>query len=466
MNVLDGIAGVEGEGAVVPRRVAWKVYQLTPRAASVRYRCMLPALGLHELGVQSTVFEEGEILVDIERFDALVFVKSFTPSDLVLARRADRLGVPVVLDVCDNIFVPDYTSDAIINPIGRFSAIAHIAETIVVSTEELATRTRNVVGPGAQILTIPDPLETPQAVAQLLAPAAPYRCGRDVVAPRSLAILPRTLLRLAVPSLRRLAKKIDRWGYRGVVYTALKNLAFVPTRARRASRHLRATFRTVQGSFAQTGRPPRTVQRAACEQPAPRAPDPDYPCAARKRVIWFGNHGVDHSAFGIAALESLLPVLADVDRVVPLELCVVSNNSAKFSALARRAPFPCTYARWTPEGIFTHLRSSDVCVIPNPRDEFSICKSANRAALALSMGVPVVATSIPSFLPFAGCTILDDWKEGLLCYLTDDVRRREHLAEARTLLSREYECSVVARRWRALIDTLAQSRVNGTRQSR
>jgi hypothetical protein len=78
-----------------------------------------------------------------------------------------------------------------------------------------------------------------------------------------------------------------------------------------------------------------------------------------------------------------------------------------------------------------------------------------------------VATSIPSFLPFVGCIILDDWEEGLRSYLTDEGRRREHLAKARVLLSREYECAVVARRWRALVDTLAQLRGNdAARRSR
>jgi hypothetical protein len=364
-----------------------------------------------------------------------------------------------VVDLCDNIFVPDYTSDAVINPIERFGAIAQIADAIVVPTEALAIRTRHVVGPASRVLTIPDPLETPEAVARLMAPVATYRTGRDIVAPRSLAVFPQALLRRTVPSLRRLARRVDHWGYRGAVYTTLRDVAFVPTRARRAARHPRMAWAAIQGWLLHARRP--SLTRAAAEEPARRGVDPTYPRTARKRVIWFGNHGADHSAFGIATLETLLPVLAEVDRVVPLELCVVSNSREKFSALARRAAFPCIYARWTPEGIFSHLESSDVCVIPNPRDEFAICKSANRAALALSMGVPVVATSIPSFLPFADCAILDEWKEGLLTYLTDDGRRREHLAKARTLLSREYECAVIARRWRGLIDTLAQSRGRG-----
>jgi len=177
----------------------------------------------------------------------------------------------------------------------------------------------------------------------------------------------------------------------------------------------------------------------------------------RKQVLWFGQHGAPHSKFGMESLEALLPVLEDVNQSVPIELIVVSNNFDRFAALERQVSFPCRYSKWTLGGIFAHLRECDVCVMPNPRDEFSITKSANRAVLALSMGVPVVATSIPSFLPLADCIALDNWKGGLLAYLTDDARRRRDVDAAQRVLAREYDSEVIAERWRNLIDTLSDA---------
>ena len=51
-----------------------------------------------------------------------------------------------------------------------------------------------------------------------------------------------------------------------------------------------------------------------------------------------------------------------------------------------------------------------VPISPNP---FTRCKSANRPALALAAGVPVVADAIPSYRELAPYLTLDDWAGGL-----------------------------------------------------
>ena len=95
--------------------VAWKVFRYSPRVASVRYRCILPMLALADSGWRSIVFEEGEALLETS-LSALIFVKSFSKSDLALARRLHARGVPIILDLCDNIFVEGYAVDALVKP--------------------------------------------------------------------------------------------------------------------------------------------------------------------------------------------------------------------------------------------------------------------------------------------------------------------------------------------------------------
>ena len=49
--------------------------------------------------------------------------------------------------------------------------------------------------------------------------------------------------------------------------------------------------------------------------------------------------------------------------------------------------------------MFFELSRADLFVMPSAADPFSLCKSANRAVLALANNVPVVATYLESLEP-------------------------------------------------------------------
>ena len=85
--------------------IAWKVGAANPRIASVRYRCFMPIEGLAERGISSVVLETGETFRDFSDILALIFVKSFSREDAVLAARAREASVPIILDLCDHIFI-------------------------------------------------------------------------------------------------------------------------------------------------------------------------------------------------------------------------------------------------------------------------------------------------------------------------------------------------------------------------
>jgi glycosyltransferase involved in cell wall biosynthesis len=96
-----------------------------------------------------------------------------------------------------------------------------------------------------------------------------------------------------------------------------------------------------------------------------------------------------------------------------------------------------------------------VVVLPNSRDEFSIVKSANRAALALHAGTPVVATRIPSLDPFEHCVTFDDFAGGVAAYLGDQALAAGHVAIGRELLERAYSPRAIATAWHAVVTDLA-----------
>ena len=87
-------------------RLAWIVPNADPRVASFRYRCLIPAWALQQIGHDSTIFVEAR--PDPSEFDALIVVKQAGGQLHDVARAFRALGKPVFLDLCDNIFVPGY----------------------------------------------------------------------------------------------------------------------------------------------------------------------------------------------------------------------------------------------------------------------------------------------------------------------------------------------------------------------
>ena len=110
------------------------------------------------------------------------------------------------------------------------------------------------------------------------------------------------------------------------------------------------------------------------------------------RVIWFGRHGSFHSDFGMGLLKPVIEELERAHRDRPIELVVISNNRVRFDALTHGVNIFTRYETWSNERVFFELSRADLFVMPSAADPFSLCKSANRAVLALANNVPVVAT--------------------------------------------------------------------------
>ena len=113
--------------------VGWKVASLSFSMASVRYRAMLPLLALEHDGFQCRVFSDAgsEQLLGL---DLLVIVKSFSSDDFALAQQAVARGIPVVLDLCDNILGRSFCAlgDGATSPIT--SAIEYFRDEFIAGT--------------------------------------------------------------------------------------------------------------------------------------------------------------------------------------------------------------------------------------------------------------------------------------------------------------------------------------------
>lgn len=418
------------------RLVIFKVASAHPRLASTRIRALLPALGLERRGYECRV-EDGDIDdALLARADCLVLVKSLRPSDVDLACRAYAAGKPVILDVCDNMFFDDYGNGQGIRFSVRFAAITKIASAVVTTGPCLAAILRDHTPEGVPIVEIPDQLETRDDVEFIIerASSGSPPQAKAAVARQAAARLWRALThpRLAARSVRRrILSGQGRWG------AAADRL-----------------FRRPRWNPVESG---GEAKPANSSQHGPSAPAEAGRSPKPKTLVWFGNHGADHGDFGMLTLLPLLPDLIAISRRVPIKLLVVSNHRGKFNRHLARLPFPSEYREWHPLRIFKDIADADLCLLPNSQDNFSICKSGNRATLSLSLGVPVVATEIPSLAPLAPFIALDDWAEGIERYLTDPVRRQNDVEGARRLIAERYSGEAISDRWAQLIENIVEA---------
>jgi glycosyltransferase involved in cell wall biosynthesis len=170
-------------------------------------------------------------------------------------------------------------------------------------------------------------------------------------------------------------------------------------------------------------------------------------------LVWFGNHAIAGAEGGLRDLLHIAPLLEKLHREYPLRLTVISNGHELFDATIKPLPFPTRYCGWRHYAHFCGtLPAYDVCVIPFSRNPVTECKSNNRLALSLYLGVPVVADGIASYREFAPFCRLDDWEKGLREYAAAPMLRRDDVRRGRRYVEENYTLSQIAQQWKKLFD--------------
>jgi glycosyltransferase involved in cell wall biosynthesis len=367
--------------------VCWRLSAWDPDIASVRYRAAIPAKHLADRGFASRFSAAGYGVLEPGPPDVIVFVKAFGERDVDLAHQAAAAGVPVVLDVCDNVFARGYRAHSPDN----LRRMAEVAAAVVTTGPALADVLRAELDPELPLHVVPDPVET----------------SRDV------RVAARVVLR------QRLAR-------------ALRERRFDVPRALAAA-----------------------TQRGLA--PILRRSLPTRETTALPQVLWFGNAGSVEPRFGIVNLADIAAELEAAARELPFRLLVITGDRDAYRTYIEPLALRTAFARWDRVTIFRYLRESDVVVLPNSRDEFSICKSANRATLALSQGLPVVATRIPSLDPLADSVLFDDFRSGIVTYSRNRELAADHVRRAGEVIEREFAPAVVAERWLEVFGSAAES---------
>jgi hypothetical protein len=138
------------------------------------------------------------------------------------------------------------------------------------------------------------------------------------------------------------------------------------------------------------------------------------------------------------------------DFIEKLQLNVIIRSNFVFDTISIGPRFA---RQWSEESIMDDLLACDLVMIPIPEGDWYRSKSANRLTMMLALGMPCVATAIPSYrsigvqdenVIFAGS--LDEFIASLI--KLSDPHLRERLGNnARRSLTREFSQGEVAKQW-------------------
>lgn len=436
--------------------IGWKVSKIDLSIASFRYRAIIPILALEGQGVENKLFSRSDKSC-LAGLNALVIVKSFTWDDYWLAQEALNMGVPVILDLCDNIFVSQYGKGQI-KPADFFLLIASIASAIVVTTTPLATIVKEKIGERIPVYVVPDGVENSSFIA-----SAKNYCWQ----PQLKEYFYRVMHAASIAKLRNLIirkydlfKSMSLYSFsRSLIFDALKSgkcckrfldHSFWKKLVYPYYNHLRDKIRNWLLSNSNSNveivtldKSKKLVEQVNCSKTSIAPP---------KKIVWFGNHGSAHSDFGIQDLLYIREPLEKLATEFNLELIVVSNNLKKFNKYILPMAISTRYIEWSAHSLDKCLHDADVVVIPNNLDDFSICKSANRSVFALVRDLPVVATSTPALSDLKECVVLDDFEGGLRLYLSDPEYVKQHVQKGQDIVDRLYGQHAIAQHWREIID--------------
>lgn len=191
-------------------------------------------------------------------------------------------------------------------------------------------------------------------------------------------------------------------------------------------------------------RAPSFVVNDAVDDFEPRAP---HGVHAPVRVVWFGNSASPGQPFGMYFLGAVLPGLERLSHDIPVELTVISNSRALYDQLVAPARLTTRYVEWKLRRFARAFSRNDVCVLPIESNPLTSHKSNNRLVIALQLGVPVIASPIPSYLEFGEWILFEGWEEHVGRYATEADLRAAHVTGAQAYLREAYGPRRVVSDW-------------------
>ncbi|TBE53339.1 hypothetical protein [Rhizobium leguminosarum] len=423
-------------------KIAWVSADISPNVASFRYRALYPSFALADNGFQNAYFSVRDAKIEhLKEYDVVIFVKTVSHVLTAIMRELrERYARKVFLDLCDYVTHPRYgNSSGELRRVIILSQAPYI-DAIVVPTEQLRKVLSASLSDSIPIVVIPD-----QAESSALIERTRVFSVKKIDA-YSLA----ELRRLVRPRARLIALKSKIGRLQRQARGSFLALRMLVAELSRAPRSLPARFhQRLRNSWASSSRRVASLATASRNKMGDQARVSGL--NGGKKLIWFGNAGSDSFQSGIQTLTLIASDLIRLAQTVDFELVVMSNRSDAYKTLIEPLPFRSRFELWSQEGCFEAVRASDAFLMPQIEDEFSECKSANRALLALSCGTPVIASRLMSLEPLKDCIVTDDWDGGFRRYLLDEAATKADLETARSIIEKEFSAEATGRKWLELM---------------
>ncbi|TBD19910.1 hypothetical protein [Rhizobium ruizarguesonis] len=416
-------------------KIAWVSADISSNVASFRYRSLYPSFALADNGFQNAYFSIQDAKIErLKEYDVVIFVKTVNHVLTTIMRElSERYGRKVFLDLCDYVTHPKYGDSSGDLRRDIILSQAPYIDAIVVPTEQLRKVLSVSLWDSIPIVVIPDQAESSALIARTRVFSV------EKVRTYSLAEL-RQFVR---PRTRLIGLKSKMGRMQQQARESFLSFWMLVAELSRAPRKLPARLHDRLRSYWATR--PRRATVGRNKMPVDRARASG--CNGGKKLIWFGNAGSDSFQSGIQTLTLIASDLIRLAQTVDFELVVMSNRSDAYKTLIEPLPFQSRFEFWSQEGCFEAVRASDAFLMPQIEDEFSACKSANRALLALNCGTPVIASRLLSLEPLKDCIVTDDWEGGFRRYLLDEAATKADLEKARSIIENEFSPEATGRKW-------------------
>jgi glycosyltransferase involved in cell wall biosynthesis len=132
----------------------------------------------------------------------------------------------------------------------------------------------------------------------------------------------------------------------------------------------------------------------------------------------------------------------------PFHLDVVSNDRRLFDLLFADRKFSAGFVGWSEKVCSERIQQASVCLLPNPKNVFSMAKSVNRICLSLSLGTPVVCSSYPGSDSFKDGVLYENWLENIEKCLDNKKFAEDLVGKGRRIIEENFSSKVVREKWR------------------
>jgi glycosyltransferase involved in cell wall biosynthesis len=175
---------------------------------------------------------------------------------------------------------------------------------------------------------------------------------------------------------------------------------------------------------------------------------------SKKSLLWFGNHGSKNIDFGMLDLLLIQDDIEALSKQFDIKLVVISNNREKFDLHISKFDMCTEYYDWSEGVVEQQLKKAFVVLLPNPLNNFTKCKSANRALLSLAKGVPVVATRTQALDVFTGAINFDNFYKGIYDYIANPSQVKKHISLGKKIISKKFNHDALIKQWAEVFNSI------------